>query len=212
MRRSAAHLIVVALLLLTCIEWPGVPVLASQGAPSHEPRGQILPVAGHRDDLSTRLPSPVPWGSPRPTPLPTPIPIDPDATPLPGPIGQIPTPTPVSVQSPSLKWPVAGTITTYYSSAHPAVDIAAPCGTPVVAPIAGTLTWAGWKTNGGGIVVEVTAGNVLVSLNHLSGIADVGPAIAAGQLVGWVGTTGNSTGCHLHYGLLVDGAWRNPLP
>lgn len=198
MRRFAAHLTVVALVLLTCIEWPGAPVLASQPASHTTPSSRLVAATAPRGGLSTRQPAPIPWGSPLPAPLPTPIPWG-------SPLAASTAPA-----VPAPPWPVAGTITTPFSAAHPAVDIAAPAGKPVVAPFAGVVTWTGWRNNGGGLVVEIDHGG-LTSLNHLSAIyVVVGQHIVVGQAVAAVGMTGNATGNHLHWAEW-DGYWRNPL-
>ena len=146
-----------------------------------------------------------------PTPEPTPraTPVKPDKP--------TPEPTRRTVQAVvqatvrSLVWPVRGHITTYYSAAHPAIDIAAPCGTPVKAPASGTVTWATWRNNGGGNVIDLNIGWAVVSLNHLSGYAVRSGRVIQGQVVGYVGMTGNATGCHVHLELWSAAIRRNPL-
>lgn len=215
MRRPISHIAVVLLLLAACIDWHAPIVHAAQpsSTPTNSPNIRIVELP--RTSITTRdpLPTPVaidPNQTPYPTPYPTPVAVNPDATPLAAPTEYIAPSAAASVQSPALIWPVGGPITTYYSAAHPAVDIAAPCGTPVVAPADGTVTWAGWRDNGGGLVVDIAIAAGLVSLNHLSGIAAIGPTVQQGQIVGYVGMTGNATGCHVHWSLW-DGAWRTPL-
>lgn len=197
MPRRAGHILAVVMLLAAFLE--PVRIIPAVHARSDPPLTvqsvqpiEHLPVVP-RSQLSTR------------SPLPTPVPLDPNATPLPA-----PTVTPV-LRPPSLVWPVAGTVTQWYSSGHPAIDIAAPCGTPVVAPASGTIVYAGWKTNGGGYVVDIDTGWSLVSLNHLSGFAVTSGPVAQGQVVAYVGATGWASGCHVHAGLLVNGAWVDPL-
>ena len=106
--------------------------------------------------------------------------------------------------------PVAGTVSSPYgyrvnpitgaSELHDGVDIAAPMGTPVVAPLAGTVTFAGW--NGGyGNQVTLDHGGFTTFYAHMSAIlASVGQLLQAGQVLGQVGSTGMSTGPHLHWG------------
>ena len=106
--------------------------------------------------------------------------------------------------------PVAGTVSSPYgyrinpitgaSELHDGVDIAAPMGSPVVAPIAGTVTFAGW--NGGyGNQVTLSHGGFSTFYAHMSAIlASVGQLLQAGQVLGQVGSTGMSTGPHLHWG------------
>ena len=106
--------------------------------------------------------------------------------------------------------PVAGTVSSPYgyrinpitgaSELHDGVDIAAPMGSPVVAPLAGTVTFAGW--NGGyGNQVTLSHGGFSTFYAHMSAIlASVGQLLQAGQVLGQVGSTGMSTGPHLHWG------------
>ena len=146
----------------------------------------------------------------QPTPLPTPVaPPPPPAAPRPVYVK----PAPI-VGTGQLGWPVpGGTITQYYSSYHRALDIAAPTGSTVVASAAGTVTWAGWKNNGGGLVVGIDHGNGIVTLyNHLGSIlVTVGTTVAAGQGIAHVGCTGDCTGPHVHFEVIVDGVIVNPL-
>jgi murein DD-endopeptidase MepM/ murein hydrolase activator NlpD len=127
-----------------------------------------------------------------------------------------------------LRWPVVGTwsISQYYSAtSHPAIDIAAKTGTPVVAAAGGTVIFAGWKNSGGGygggIEVWISHGGKLwTTYNHLSAeFVRVGQTVSAGQRIGNVGMTGNATGPHLHFEVWVCYPWadgttscaRNPL-
>jgi tape measure domain-containing protein len=94
---------------------------------------------------------------------------------------------------------------------HPGIDIGAGFGTPIGAAGAGTVIFAGW--NGGyGNMVEIDHGNGLTSLYaHMESIAtSLGQTVSAGQTIGYVGSTGNSTGAHLHFGLYQDGQAIDP--
>ncbi|MDR2257358.1 MAG: peptidoglycan DD-metalloendopeptidase family protein [Arthrobacter sp.] len=89
------------------------------------------------------------------------------------------------------------------------------CGLPIRAAAAGTVEWAGWKGTHGQIVSidhKITKGHALTTnYNHMSKVAvSVGQKVKQGQVIGYVGTTGNSTGCHLHFETVVDGATVNP--
>jgi hypothetical protein len=98
-----------------------------------------------------------------------------------------------------------------YQSAHMGVDYGAPPGTPVWAVGDGVVKQAGW--NGGcGISVTIRHRNGLETLYcHLSGAAiSAGKAVAQKQVIGAVGSTGLSTGPHLHYAVLRGGAYINP--
>jgi murein DD-endopeptidase MepM/ murein hydrolase activator NlpD len=91
------------------------------------------------------------------------------------------------------------------------MDIAAPAGTPVRVPIAGTVVDAGeYYFNGNTVFVD--HGRGLISMYcHLSAI-DVKPGqhIAAGTTIGEVGMTGRATGPHLHWGLSLNHTWVDP--
>ncbi len=109
--------------------------------------------------------------------------------------------------------PVRGAITTRFSAAHPGIDIAAPEDTPVRAIAAGTVSWAGWKNNGGGYVVVVRHPDGMVSTyNHNRGIAvGAGESVGAGEQIAWVGSTGWATGPHLDLRVEMGGRFVNPL-
>ena len=97
--------------------------------------------------------------------------------------------------------------------AHAGVDLAARIGTAILASSAGRVRHAGWR-GGYGLLVEVEhAGGLTTRYAHLSRIAVVpGQAIAKGTLIGLVGSTGQSTGPHLHYEVRLRGEAVNPLP
>ena len=113
-------------------------------------------------------------------------------------------------------WPVRGRITSPYgkkgSSVHTGLDIGAPQGTSVVAAGKGRVISAGWK-GGYGYCVDLDHGQRLVTrYAHLSKInVSVGQNVNQGSLLGKVGSTGNSTGPHLHFEVLVRGRHTNPL-
>jgi murein DD-endopeptidase MepM/ murein hydrolase activator NlpD len=143
------------------------------------------------------------------TPLPTPVAPPPAQAPKPVYVKQA-----AIVGTGQLLWPVpGGVITQYYSSYHKALDIAAPAGSKVIASAAGTVTWSGWKDNGGGYVISIDHGNGIVTVyNHLSALwVAVGTQVAAGQGIAAVGCTGVCTGPHVHYEVIVDGVLVNPL-
>lgn len=156
-------------------------------------------------------------------PLPTPVAVDPNATPLPGPqsIGSTTTgvtPTTRNVApapaTGGLVWPVpAGSITQYYHASHLALDIAAPYGSPVVAAQSGTVTSAGWRNNGGGLVISIDHGNGMTTVyNHLGSIwVSPGQYVGAGQPIAGTGCTGTCTGPHTHFEVIVNGVIDNPL-
>lgn len=95
---------------------------------------------------------------------------------------------------------------------HYGLDFAAPCGTPVHAADAGTVRAVGWHPWGGGNRVEIDHGNGLITTyNHLDGIAvKAGDDVAVSQILAAIGSTGSSTGCHLHFETIRDGSHVDP--
>lgn len=119
-------------------------------------------------------------------------------------------------------WPVHGRLTSYFgprnlgmgtSSFHRGIDIAAPSGTPVGAARSGTVTFAGWSTQGYGNLVRVRhADGSEAWYGHFSSIAvSVGQYVSQGALVGRVGSTGLSTGPHLHFEVHESSGPVDPL-
>ena len=88
---------------------------------------------------------------------------------------------------------------------HTGIDIAAPGGTPIVASKGGEVIYAGWLGGYGNLVVVDHGDSVVTLYAHQSRIGVVeGQPVDQGQVVGFVGTTGNSTGNHLHFEVRVD--------
>lgn len=110
-------------------------------------------------------------------------------------------------------WPVTGRITQIYWNLHRAIDIGAPIGTPVVASDSGYVLYAGWDDSGYGNLVILDHGNGYRTLYaHLSSFAVVtGQSVAKGVRIGAVGSTGKSTGAHLHFEIRYHDVQRNPL-
>jgi murein DD-endopeptidase MepM/ murein hydrolase activator NlpD len=96
---------------------------------------------------------------------------------------------------------------------HSGVDMAGPVGTPIMASADGTIVKAGWA-NGYGNMVEVDHGRGLTTrYGHLSAInVAVGDHVTQGNQVGAMGSTGRSTGSHLHYEVRINGNAVNPMP
>ena len=98
---------------------------------------------------------------------------------------------------------------------HDGMDMASGCGSPITAPANGFVTdyyWAGGYGNRLVIDHGIVGGHhIVTSFNHLSsGVAKPGTSVVQGQVVAREGTTGNSTGCHLHYMVWVDGRTVDP--
>ena len=118
-------------------------------------------------------------------------------------------------------WPVVGGgnyISQYFHYGHYAIDIAADYGSHGARRGAGTVIFAGWKSNGGGYQVWIAHGSGPVHdvQPHVGDVGRARPARRRGQQVGRVGQSGNATGPHLHFevwsGPVWDGGQRvNPL-
>ena len=115
--------------------------------------------------------------------------------------------------------PVSGTITSRFgskesirSSAHLGIDIGAPNGTPIQAAANGTVTFAGYTTGGYGNLVVISHGNnVETYYGHASKIyVKKGQTVTAGDVIAAVGSTGRSTGNHLHFEIRKNGNQINP--
>ncbi len=97
---------------------------------------------------------------------------------------------------------------------HSGIDFAAPMGTPVYAANEGKVITAGWPESGYGLQIEIAHGNGFVTkYAHLSRLdVQEGQRVKRGQLIGRVGSTGQSIGPHLHYEVIRRGAKINPAP
>ncbi len=109
-------------------------------------------------------------------------------------------------------WPTSGVITQRYWGGHRAVDIGAPTGTPVYASDSGYVAEVGWM-EGYGNHILISHGNGWETLYaHLSQIlVNAGTSVQKGQMIGRVGTTGRTTGPHLHFEIRQYGVKRNPF-
>jgi murein DD-endopeptidase MepM/ murein hydrolase activator NlpD len=97
---------------------------------------------------------------------------------------------------------------------HPGVDLAGPLGTPVYATADGIVDRSEWNNGGYGNLVEIDHGQgIQTRYGHLSQrVAQPGQHIHRGDLIGLMGSTGRSTGSHLHYEVRIDGRPVNPIP
>jgi murein DD-endopeptidase MepM/ murein hydrolase activator NlpD len=118
--------------------------------------------------------------------------------------------------------PVAGRLTSGYgmrfhpvlgySRMHAGVDFGAAWGSPIYAVSDGTVTWSGWHGGHGNYVRLEHGGGMATGYGHMSKIAVAnGGRVRAGQVIGYVGSTGLSTGPHLHYEVYQNGRTVNPL-
>ncbi|MDI3340122.1 MAG: LysM peptidoglycan-binding domain-containing M23 family metallopeptidase [Sphaerobacter sp.] len=152
----------------------------------------------------------------------------------PAPAEEAPPPAPPAEQAPAqaqpssgLIWPAQGRITQQfgpsklwmepayqgYAHFHQGLDIANKAYTPIVAAAAGTVTFAGWS-GGYGYMVQIDHGNGLSTLYaHMAEQPYVraGQWVEQGQQIGPMGSTGASTGSHLHFAVKQHGVWQDPL-
>lgn len=100
-----------------------------------------------------------------------------------------------------------------YSKMHRGVDFGAPTGTPIMAAGDGVVTYRGWKGGYGNFVTIKHNEKYTTAYGHISrfGAIAVGGRIKQGQVIAYVGSTGNSTGPHLHYEVLENSAQVNPV-
>jgi murein DD-endopeptidase MepM/ murein hydrolase activator NlpD len=118
----------------------------------------------------------------------------------------------------SWRWPLVGPITQRFGETltqygvHRGIDIDGDTGDPVRAARAGVVTVAGYADECGGIQVRLDHGDGFVSwYRHLSAeLVSVGQRIASGATIGRVGSTGCSTGSHLHFAITRNGTWVDP--
>lgn len=114
--------------------------------------------------------------------------------------------------------PVSGIITSRFGassnirvSSHTGLDIATSTGTPVSAAASGTVTFSGWKGSYGNMIVITHGNGVQTYYGHCSKLyASTGQTVSQGQVIAAVGSTGNSTGPHLHLEVRVNGVAYNP--
>ncbi len=105
--------------------------------------------------------------------------------------------------------PILGTM-----RAHRGVDYGAPSGTPIHSAGEGKITFRGWQSGYGNVIVVQHGGRYSTLYGHMSRFAgnlNVGQHVSQGQTIGFVGMTGLATGPHLHYEFRVDGEHRDPL-
>ena len=161
------------------------------------------PAAGNNSAAKPAAPKPP---APKPAPKPEPKPA---------------APKPPANNTPQkgtgrMVWPVRGTITQYFSARHNGLDIAIRAGTTIQAADSGKVIWSGWRTDGLGYAVIIDHLNGLTTIyGHMlrQPPLRVGQYVSRNQLIGWIGSTGRSTGPHVHFVVKVGTGrnYRNPL-
>ena len=95
---------------------------------------------------------------------------------------------------------------------HEGIDLGAAYGTPIAAAAAGTVIYAGWLGGYGNLTVIDHGGGLATAYGHQSQITvTVGQQVGQGEIIGNVGSTGHSTGPHLHFEVRIDGQAVDPL-
>jgi murein DD-endopeptidase MepM/ murein hydrolase activator NlpD len=120
------------------------------------------------------------------------------------------------VSASGLIWPVHGPVTSGFGRRwgrmHEGIDIAVPSGTPVVASASGTVITAGWLGGYGNLVVIDHGNGLATAYGHNSSLAvGGGQQVAQGQVIAYSGSTGHSTGPHVHFEVRVNGTPVDPL-
>ncbi len=129
---------------------------------------------------------------------------------------------PPTRRSSGFQWPVSGSITSSfgyrthpvlgYQRLHAGTDFGAPAGAPIVAADGGVVVTAGWLGGYGNTVVISHGGGIATLYGHQSRLAvGVGARVRRGQVIGYVGSTGMSTGPHLHFEVRVNGGPVDPV-
>ena len=116
-------------------------------------------------------------------------------------------------------WPTNGIVSSPYglrwggTDFHPGIDIANDMGTPIVATADGVVEYAGWNSGGYGNMVDINHGNgIMTRYGHASQVVvSAGQYVRRGQLIAYMGSTGFSTGPHVHYEVHVNGQRVNPI-
>jgi murein DD-endopeptidase MepM/ murein hydrolase activator NlpD len=116
------------------------------------------------------------------------------------------------VGSYGLQWPISGLVTQEFGhDGHPGIDIAAAYGTPIHAAGTGVVIYASWESGYGNYTCISHGGGISTCYGHQSAIyVSVGQTVQRGQVIGAEGSTGHSTGPHVHFEVRVNGDVRNP--
>ena len=127
--------------------------------------------------------------------------------------------TPGEVTAGGWTQPTTGPVTSSYGPRggrmHNGTDIAPPCDTPIYAASGGTVVRAGPSSGYGNLIAIDHGAGVVTRYAHMfpdGVLARVGEKVEAGRQIGLVGTYGDSTGCHLHFEVMIGGGFTNPAP
>lgn len=122
----------------------------------------------------------------------------------------------ISVNKGYFAWPTDGLVYSLFGirwgRMHKGIDIAGHSGTPIIAPRNGNVSFAGWKGGYGYTIILEHPDNFETLYGHMKAIkVKVGDTVKLGDVIGLMGSTGKSTGPHLHFEVHKDGKARNPL-
>ncbi|MBN1574748.1 MAG: peptidoglycan DD-metalloendopeptidase family protein [Deltaproteobacteria bacterium] len=122
----------------------------------------------------------------------------------------------INVKKGYFGWPTDGLVYSLFGvrwgRMHKGIDISGHSGTPIVAPREGKVSFAGWKGGYGNTVIIEHPDNFKTLYGHLNAIkVKAGDTVKLGDVIGLMGSTGKSTGPHLHFEVHKDGVARNPL-
>lgn len=127
----------------------------------------------------------------------------------------------IAVADGALCWPLPGhtyischfgEVDAFGNAGHRGTDIPAPEGTPILAAHSGTVLVSGWNDSYGNQVLLDNGAGLSTRYAHMTQTAvTAGEAVTAGQVIGYVGSTGDSTGNHLHFEVMQNGVRMNPL-
>lgn len=116
------------------------------------------------------------------------------------------------VFAPRIRWPTDGIVTQLFGSGHTGIDIGATYGAPVVASDSGTVTWAGWRGSGGLAACVLHDWGLETCYYHNSAVnVELGERVRAGQQIASIGSTGESTGPHVHWEARTNGVLVDPM-
>ena len=95
---------------------------------------------------------------------------------------------------------------------HTGIDLAAPFGSPIMAADSGQVIWTGWDWSGLGWAVKINHGHYIATIyGHMEKfIVHAGENVTKGQVIGYEGSSGQSTGPHVHFMVIVNNIWVNP--
>jgi len=209
-----------SLLALVGVAAPAGAATADSGAPPAETRPAATSEPFAPDRFAALMHPAATALIPGPTSVPAPAPATaPATTPTTEAAAELipasaPEPTHVSPLPGARISATFGATSARWATTHTGLDLAEPAGTPIHAAAAGTVVSAGWSGSYGNRVIVKHADGTSTTYNHMSRMAtSSGNRVSADQTIGYVGSTGNSTGPHLHFEVMNSkGTYIDPLP